>query len=173
MAYLRLWTRSMCTAAQTAITLTILISLPTTLRYGHNRTECRASCCRINTTYASGQTNQKTLPAVFWLLRDVIAVADTCLFWHWLATCDVLRDAGACLLSRYIAMVDSSIFHEAILVLLESESVKMSRLRPQCKFQNLFQSQKSCFLNILYFHQTEVEITSVLPSIGRKTRNKT
>jgi hypothetical protein len=60
---------------------------------------------------------------------------------------------------------------EAILVLLEL--VKMCRLRPQYKFQRLHKSQKSYFLNILYFHQRELEITSVLPSVSRKTRNET
>jgi hypothetical protein len=62
---------------------------------------------------------------------------------------------------------------EAILVLLVSESVKMSRLRPQYKFQRLRKSQKSYLLNILYFHQRELEITPVLSSVSRKTRNKT
>jgi hypothetical protein len=69
--------------------------------------------------------------------------------------------------------VESELESEAILVLLESESVKMCRLRPQYTFQRLRKLQKSYFLNILYFHQRELEITSVLPSVGRKIRNKT
>jgi hypothetical protein len=52
--------------------------------------------------------------------------------------------------------VESELESEAVLVLLESDSVKVSRLWPQYKFQRLLKSQKSYFLNMLYFHQREL-----------------